>query len=89
MRVWLFIERPSANPRKSQPIASRNLALILPLVGFVAHRHRSARCWTRASALAAWFEETQGMRRYEIHALPVNLLFSMLMLLYGGFGKSC
>ena len=26
-------------------------ALILPLVGFVANRHRSARCLTRASAL--------------------------------------
>ena len=55
MRVWLFIERPSANPRKSQPIASRNLALILPLVGFAANRRRSERGWTRASALAFFF----------------------------------
>ena len=42
--------------RVSRPSLSHTLKSML-----VANRHRSARCWTRASALAAWFEETQGI----------------------------
>ena len=30
------------------------------------YRKRSARCWTRASALAEWLEETQGTSKYEV-----------------------
>ena len=44
--------------RVSRPSLSHTLKSML-----VANRHRSARCWTRASALAAWFEETQDRIR--------------------------
>ena len=58
VRLWSCIgcqKKRTANLHQSQPIASRPLALDLPMVGLAAHRQRSARCLTRTSALAFSF----------------------------------
>ena len=54
-----FLDRPliHANLSQSHSVPS------LPLRGLL-NRKRSAECWTRASALAGWLEETEEYRSY-------------------------
>ena len=67
-RMENFLDRPliHANLSQSHSVPS------LPLRGLL-NRKRSAECWTRASALSAWLEETQGISKYEVCAFAFKI----------------